>query len=140
MTVLFADVVHSMDIAAAVGPERLREIMADLVDRCATVVQRYGGTVDKFTGDGIMAVFGAPVALEDHAMRACLAALGLQEEARRLAVDVEARDGVELCLRVGLNSGQVIAGELGSGHSATPLSVSKSAWPSAWNRSHRRAG
>ena len=75
MTVLFADVVHSMDIAAAVGAERLREIMAELADRCAAVVQRYGGTVDKFTGDGIMAVFGAPIALEDHAVRACLAAL-----------------------------------------------------------------
>ena len=85
VTVLFADVVHSMDIAAAVGAERLREIMAELVDRCAAVVQRYGGTVDKFTGDGIMAVFGAPVALEDHAVRACLAALGVQEEAKRLA-------------------------------------------------------
>src|SRR5271155_4588806 len=115
VTVLFADVVHSMDIAAAVGPERLREIMADLADCCAAVVQRFGGTVDKFTGDGIMAVFGAPVALEDHAIRACLAALGVQEEARRLAVDVRDRDGVDLQLRVGLNSGQVIAGEIGSG-------------------------
>src|ERR1700677_3425702 len=57
VTVLFADVVHSMDIAAAVGAERWREIMADLADRCAAVVRRYGGTVDKFTGDGIMAVF-----------------------------------------------------------------------------------
>ena len=81
VTVLFADVVHSMDIAAAVGAERLREIMAQLVDRAAAVVKRYGGTVDKFTGDGIMAVFGAPVALEDHAIRACLAALGVQEQA-----------------------------------------------------------
>ena len=89
VTVLFADVVHSMDIAAAVGAERLREIMAELVDRAAAVVQRYGGTVDKFTGDGIMAVFGAPIALEDHAIRACLAALGIQEEAKRLAVDVQ---------------------------------------------------
>src|SRR3984957_13324285 len=115
VTVLFADVVHSMDIAAAVGPERLREIMADLVDRCAAVVQRYGGTVDKFTGDGIMAVFGAPVALEDHAFRACLAALGVQEEAKRLAVDARERDGADLQLRVGLNSGEVIAGEIGSG-------------------------
>ena len=104
-----------MDIAAAVGAERLREIMTELVDRCAAVVQRYGGTVDKFTGDGIMAVFGAPVALEDHAVRACLAALGVQEEAKRLAVDVRDRDGVDLQLRVGLNSGQVIAGEIGSG-------------------------
>jgi class 3 adenylate cyclase len=115
VTVLFADVVHSMDIAAAVGAERLREIMADLADRCAAVVQHFGGTVDKFTGDGIMAVFGAPVALEDHAVRACLAALGVQEETKRLAVDVRERDGVDLQLRVGLNSGQVIAGEIGSG-------------------------
>jgi class 3 adenylate cyclase len=104
-----------MDVAAAVGAERLREIMAELVERCAAVVQRYGGTVDKFTGDGIMAVFGAPVALEDHAIRACLAALGVQEEVKRLAVDVRERDGVDLQLRVGLNSGQVIAGEIGSG-------------------------
>ena len=112
---LFADVVHSMDIAAAVGAERLREIMAELANRAAGMVQRYGGTVDKFTGDGIMAVFGAPVALEDHAFRACLAALGVQEEAKRLALDVRNRDGVDLQLRVGLNSGQVIAGEIGSG-------------------------
>jgi adenylate cyclase len=115
VTVLFADVVHSMDIAAAVGAERLREIMAELVSRAAAVVARYGGTVDKFTGDGIMAVFGAPVALEDHAFRACLAALGVQEEAKQLAVDAEGRDGITLQLRIGLNSGQVIAGEIGSG-------------------------
>src|SRR3954447_10156570 len=76
VTVLFADVVHSMDIAAAVGPERFREIMAQLVDHAARVVMRYGGTVDKFTGDGIMAVFGAPIAYEDHGARACLAAIG----------------------------------------------------------------
>ena len=112
---LVADVVHSMDIAAAVGAERLREIMAQLVDRAAVVVKRYGGTVDKFTGDGIMAVFGAPVALEDHAVRACLAAVDIQEETTRLAVAVKDRDGVDLQLRVGLNSGQVIAGEIGSG-------------------------
>jgi class 3 adenylate cyclase len=114
VTVLFADVVHSMDIAATVGPERLREIMTELVTHAAAVVQRYGGTVDKFTGDGIMAVFGAPAALEDHALRACLAALGIQEEVPRLAAEVERRDGVALKLRVGLNSGQVIAGEIGS--------------------------
>jgi class 3 adenylate cyclase len=114
VTVLFADVVHSMDIAATVGAERLREIMADLADRCAAVVQRYGGTVDKFTGDGIMAVFGAPIAMEDHAVRACLAALGIQDETVRLAAEVKDRDGIGLHLRVGLNSGQVIAGDIGS--------------------------
>jgi len=115
VTVLFADVVHSMDIAAAVGAERLHEIMAELVDRCTKVVQRYGGTVDKFTGDGIMAVFGAPTALEDHAVRACLAALAVQEAAKLLAIDVQDRDDVKLQLRVGLNSGRVIAGQIGSG-------------------------
>ena len=114
MTVLFADVVQSMDIAASVGAERLREIMAELLDRSTAVVKRYGGTVNQFTGDGMMAVFGAPIALEDHAVRACFAALGIQEEAKRLAVEVQDRDGVDLQLRIGLNSGQVIAGEVGS--------------------------
>ncbi|OBJ07760.1 cyclase [Mycobacterium sp. 1482292.6] len=115
VTVLFADVVRSMDIAATVGTERLREIMVDLANRCAAVVRRYGGTVDKFTGDGIMAVFGAPAAMEDHALRACLAALSIQEEAKALGSEVQGRDGATLLVRVGLNSGQVIAGELGSG-------------------------
>jgi class 3 adenylate cyclase len=115
VTVLFADVVHSMDIAAAVDAERLREIISELLDRSTAMVTRYGGTLSQFTGDGIMAVFGAPITLEDHAVRACLAALGVQEEAKRLAVDARERDGVDLRLRVGLNSGQVIAGEIGSG-------------------------
>ena len=114
VTVLFADVVRSMDIAAALDMERLREIVTELVERSAAVVRRYGGSVE-FTGDGVMAVFGAPVALEDHAVRACLAALAIQEEAKGLAVEVQDRDGVDLRVRVGLNSGQVIAGEIGSG-------------------------
>ena len=114
VTVLFADVVRSMAIAAALDVERLREIVTELVERSAAVVRRYGGSVE-FTGDGVMAVFGAPVALEDHAIRACLAAVGVQEEAKRLAVEVRERDGVDLQVRVGLNSGQVIAGEIGSG-------------------------
>jgi adenylate cyclase len=117
VTVLFADVVRSMDIAAAVGPERLRDIMAELFDRSSTVVKRYGGTLSQFTGDGIMAVFGAPITLEDHAFRACLAALDIQAEASRLAVVIDEREHVKLELRVGLNSGQVVAGEISS---ATP--------------------
>jgi class 3 adenylate cyclase len=115
VTVLFADVVHSMDIAAAVGAERLREIMAELLDRSTAMVMRYDGSLSQFTGDGIMAVFGAPIALEDHAVRACLAALGIQEEAKPVAAEARDRDGIDLWLRVGLNSGQVIAGEIGSG-------------------------
>jgi adenylate cyclase len=116
VTVLFADVVRSMDIAAALGPERLREVMTELVDRAVAAVQHYGGTVDKFTGDGIMALFGAPIALEHHAYRACLAALEIQQLARHVAVEVERRDGIDLRVRVGLNSGQVIAGEVGATH------------------------
>ena len=93
VTVLFADVVHSMDIAAAVGAERLREIMTELVERSAVVVQRYGGTLNQFTGDGIMAVFGAPVALEDHALRACLAALEIQRAVQGMAAEIDRQDG-----------------------------------------------
>jgi len=115
VTVLFADVVDSMHLAATLGAERLREIMTALVGRAAGVVQRYGGTVDKFTGDGIMAVFGAPLALEDHAVRACRAALDIQSETETLAAEIERSDGVTLKLRVGLNSGEVIVGEIGSG-------------------------
>ena len=115
VTVLFADMMHTLDLAASVGAERLREIMIDLVDLCTTVVRQFGGTLDRFTGDGIMAVFGAPVALEDHASRACLAASGIQEDLKRLAADVRERDHVELQVCVGLNSGQVVAGEIGMG-------------------------
>ena len=114
VTVLFADVVRSMDVASAVGAERLREIMAELVDRAAAVVKRCGGTVDKFTGDGIMALFGAPVALEDHALRACRAGLEIHGGISDLALEVSRRDHVELRLRIGLNSGQVITGEIGT--------------------------
>ena len=114
MTVLFADVVRSMDIAAAVEIERLREIMTELLERSAAVVRRYGGTVE-YTGDGVMAIFGAPVALEDHAIRACLAALAIQDVANRLAEQVFQADNLALQLRVGLNSGRVIAGDIGSG-------------------------
>ncbi|OBF32442.1 cyclase [Mycobacterium sp. ACS1612] len=115
VTVLFADVVRSMDLAAALGAERLREVMTALVESCAAVVKNYGGTVDKFTGDGIMAVFGAPIALEDHAVRACLAAQDMQRTTQVLAAEVDRRDAVTLQIRIGLNSGEVIVGEIGSG-------------------------
>ena len=126
VTVLFADVVRSMDIAAALDVERLREIMTGLVERLTAVVQRYGGGRVEYTGDGVMALFGAPIALEDHAFRACLTALAIQQEADVLAAEVARDDGVALRLRVGLNSGRVIAGEIGSaslGYTATGEAV-----------------
>ncbi|GAB98677.1 hypothetical protein GONAM_02_02000 [Gordonia namibiensis NBRC 108229] len=112
VTVLFADVVRSMDLAAALDAERWQQIITSLAERSAAVVRRRGGRVD-FTGDGVMAIFGAPKALEDHAFRGCQAALEIQESARRLAEDVRLRDGVEFALRVGVNSGEVIAGAVG---------------------------
>ncbi|MDT5257908.1 MAG: adenylate cyclase [Mycobacterium sp.] len=92
VTVLFADVVHSMDIGATLGSERLREVVSELVTQAVAVVQHYGGTVDKFTGDGIMALFGAPITLESHAFRACLAAPEIQQVTQRVAVEVCRRD------------------------------------------------
>jgi adenylate cyclase len=115
VTVLFADVVGSMKLAAVLQTERLRDIMNELFNGAAAVVQRYQGTVDKFTGDGLMALFGAPVALEDHALRACISAMEIQSVAQRFADEVLRRDGVRLQLRIGLNSGEVIAGSIGSG-------------------------
>ncbi|WP_029113002.1 adenylate/guanylate cyclase domain-containing protein [Mycobacterium sp. URHB0044] len=114
VTVLFADVVRSMDIAAELGAERLRDVMVAFFETCSDIVRRYGGTVDKFTGDGVMAVFGAPIALEDHAVRACRAALSIQLGVAQLAQEVAKRDGATFAVRVGLNSGRVIAGEIGS--------------------------
>jgi adenylate cyclase len=113
--VLFVDVVGSMKLAAALDAERLRELMSALFNRAAAVVQRFQGTVDKFTGDGLMALFGAPVALEDHALRACISALEIQSVTNELAAEVLRDDGVALQIRVGLNSGEVVVGEIGSG-------------------------
>ncbi|KUI27156.1 adenylyl cyclase [Mycobacterium sp. IS-1742] len=115
VTVLFADVVESMKLAAMLDAERLQQLMHELFNRAGAVVQRYQGTVDKFTGDGLMALFGAPLALEDHALRACIAALEIQSAARELATEVLRCDGVALHLRIGLNSGEVIAGQIGTG-------------------------
>ena len=115
VTVLFADVVGSMKLATTLDAERLRDIMNELFNRAGAVVQRYQGTVDKFTGDGLMALFGAPLALEDHALRACISALEIQRVTAELAAEVLRRDGVALQLRVGLNSGEVVAGEIGLG-------------------------
>src|SRR5262249_7385733 len=118
VTVLFCDVVGSMTLAATLDPERLREVMHDLFNRSARVVQRYEGTVDKFTGDGLMAIFGAPVALEDHATRAAFAALEIHSATAQLADEVRKRDGIELHLRIGLNSGEVVAGDIGADYTA----------------------
>lgn len=113
VTVLFADVMGSMDLAEQLDPERWREIMDGLFQRLAGAVHRFEGTVDKFTGDGIMALFGAPIAHEDHAQRACFAALQMLEGAGEYAAELRRTEGISLSLRIGVNSGEVVVGEIG---------------------------
>jgi adenylate cyclase len=111
VSVLFADVVGSMVLAERLDPERLRAMMVELT-RCADCVTRFDGRVDKFTGDGVMALFGAPIALEDHARRACYAGLEMQRSVGVYADELKAAEGIELALRVGINSGEVIVGDI----------------------------
>src|SRR4051794_12999694 len=113
LTVLFADIKGSMDMQADLDPEEWAGIMDRFVRLLADGVRRYGGMVDKFTGDGIMALFGAPIALEDHARRACLAALYLVEAIPRYAEELLHTRGLILHVRLGLNSGEVVVGRVG---------------------------
>jgi len=115
VTVLFADVKGSMDLAEEQDPEQWREIMQGFFSILADEVRRFEGTVDKFTGDGIMAVFGAPVAHEDHARRACLAALRMLDDIAEYAAELRRRHGLNFSARIGINSGEVVAGAIGAG-------------------------
>ena len=113
VTVLFADVVGSMELAERLGPEEWRRVM----DRCLAIlcegVHRFDGMVDQFTGDGLMALFGAPLAQEDHAARACHAALRLLEQLTGYAAELRRARGLEFAVRIGLNSGEVVTGTIG---------------------------
>jgi class 3 adenylate cyclase/tetratricopeptide (TPR) repeat protein len=115
VTVLFADVKGSMDLAEQQDPEQWRSIMQRFFSILADEVRRFEGTVDKFTGDGIMAVFGAPIAHEDHARRACYAALRMLDEIASYAGELRRTHGLNFSARIGVNSGEVIAGAIGAG-------------------------
>jgi adenylate cyclase len=115
VTVLFADVKGSMDLAEQQDPEEWRRIMQGFFSILADEVRRFEGTVDKFTGDGIMAVFGAPVAHEDHARRACFAALRMLDDIAEYAAELRRRHGLNFSVRIGVNSGEVVAGAIGGG-------------------------
>ncbi|HWO48022.1 MAG TPA: adenylate/guanylate cyclase domain-containing protein, partial [Solirubrobacterales bacterium] len=115
VTVLFADVSGSMDLAEQEDPEEWREIMQRFFSMLAETVVRFEGTVDKFTGDGIMAVFGAPIAHEDHAQRACYAALQMLEDVAGYAGELRRAKGLNFSTRIGINSGEVVAGAIGGG-------------------------
>src|SRR3954447_19688518 len=107
-----------MDLAEHEDPEEWRKIMQRFFALLADAVNRFEGTVDKFTGDGIMAIFGAPVAHEDHAARACYAALQMLDEVASYAADLRREKGLNFSTRIGINSGEVVAGAIGGGEGA----------------------
>src|SRR5215467_12268281 len=113
VTVLFADVKGSMELAEQVDPEAWHQILDRFFAILAAGVHRFEGTVNQFTGDGIMALFGAPIAHEDHAQRACYAALHLQQELSRFADELRLECGLNFSVRMGLNSGEVVVGKIG---------------------------
>jgi class 3 adenylate cyclase/tetratricopeptide (TPR) repeat protein len=115
VTVLFADVSGSMDLAEQQDPEQWRKIMQRFFAILTESVTRFEGTVDKFTGDGIMAIFGAPVAYEDHARRACYAALQMLDDVSEYAAELRRAQGLNFSTRIGINSGEVVAGAIGEG-------------------------
>src|SRR5215472_1426362 len=114
VTVLFADLKGSMELLADRDPEEARKILDPVLHLMMEAVHRYEGTVNQVMGDGIMALFGAPLALEDHAVRACYAAIRMQDAVRRHSEELRHAQGVEVQIRVGLNSGDVVVRSIGS--------------------------
>src|SRR6266511_3441310 len=114
VTVLFADLKGSMELLADRDPEDARKLLDPVLEHMMEAVHRYEGTVNQVMGDGIMALFGAPLAHEDHAVRACYAALRMQESVTRYAEGVFRSYGVTVRIRVGLNSGEVVVRAIGS--------------------------
>ncbi len=113
VTVLFADMKGSMELLADRDPEDARALLDPMLEKMIEAVHRFEGTVNQVMGDGVMALFGAPLAHEDHAVRACYAALRMQESVRQYAQQVFAAHGVQVEIRVGLNSGEVVVGAIG---------------------------
>ena len=114
VTVLFADMKGSMELLADRDPEEARKLLDPVLEHMMEAVHRYEGTVNQVMGDGIMALFGAPLAHEDHAVRACYAALRMQESVKRYAEGVRRTEGIPIQIRVGLNSGEVVVRSIGS--------------------------
>ena len=114
VTVLFADLKGSTELLADRDPEEARRLLDPVLTLMMEAVHRYEGTVNQVMGDGIMALFGAPIAQEDHAVRACYSALRMQETVKRYAEDVRRSEGVPIQIRVGLNSGEVVVRSIGN--------------------------
>jgi predicted ATPase/class 3 adenylate cyclase len=114
VTVLFADLKGSMELISERDPEEARKLLDPVLERMIDAVHRFEGTVNQVMGDGIMALFGAPLALEDHAVRACYAALAMQDAVRQHSERTRATEGIEVQIRAGLNSGEVVVRAIGS--------------------------
>src|SRR5947207_6567929 len=114
VTILFADLKGSMELLADRDPEDAQKLLDPVLERMIEAVHRYEGTVNRVMGDGIMALFGAPIAHEDHAVRACYAALRMQETVTRYADEVQRSYGVPVTIRVGLNSGEIVISAIGN--------------------------
>src|SRR5262249_4523422 len=115
-TILFADLSGYTAIAETLDPEAVKRLLAGILDRLGEEVERFGGHVDKYIGDNVMAVFGAPVAHGDDPQRAVLAGLGMQTAMVEINGPLEAQHGVTFQLRVGINTGEVMAGNVGEGY------------------------
>jgi tetratricopeptide (TPR) repeat protein len=126
VTVLFADVKGSTELLADRDPEEARKILDPVLERMMEAVHRYEGTVNQVMGDGIMALFGAPLAHEDHAVRACYAAIDLQRAMRGLTETLRQSHGVTVQARVGLNSGEVVVRTISSDHQAGAKAMERS--------------
>jgi class 3 adenylate cyclase/tetratricopeptide (TPR) repeat protein len=114
VTVLFADIRGSMELIADRDPEQTQTLIGPVIEAMMEAVHHYEGTVNQVLGDGIMALFGAPLASEDHAVRACYAALRMQESVKKYAEQVRQRHGIPLAIRVGLNSGEIVVRIIGN--------------------------
>src|ERR671930_2086481 len=126
VTVIFADVVGSTALGESVDPETLRWAMQWWFGRMGEAIERHGGAVERYIGDAVMAVFGIPVAHEDDALRAVRAAADMRDEARALSAELRRERGFEFSVRIGINTGEVVAGDASAGEafvSGDPVNV-----------------
>ena len=148
---VFADLKGSMELLADRDPEEARQLLDPVLERMMAAVHRYEGTVNQVMGDGIMALFGALIAHEDHAVRACYAALAMQEAIHRYSAEVRQAHGVEVQIRVGLNSGEVVVRAIGNDlHMDTrhwpdhapgsPHGTARTSWEHSTDGRHSAAG
>ena len=139
VTVLFADLKDSTELIRGLDPEAAQQLLDPAIHLMMEAVHRFEGTVNQVLGDGIMALFGAPIAHEDHALRACYAALAMQAAMRTYTEEVRRTRGLELRMRVGLNSGEVVVRAIGNDLHMDYSAVGRPrSWRRGWNRRRRR--